>query len=123
MRMADGRARVLLFTSPVDPRGLDRFLRRARRGFGRLTLTPVVPTDGRFPVEEVLSPRQIDVLRELATGRSTKEIASKMGISAKTVESHRSALSRKLGIRHLPGFVRYALRTGVLSPEWMLRSD
>jgi len=121
--MEAGKTRVLLFTSPVDAAEFDRFLRRVRRDFRGLTLTPVVPSRRTPRVEQLLSPRQIEVLREFAAGRSTKEIALRMGISPKTVEAHRWAFSHKLRIWQLPGFVRYALRMGVLPPEWLLRSD
>lgn len=62
-----------------------------------------------------LTPRQREVLRLLAEGRTTKEIGRALGISEKTVETHRSQLMQRLGIFDLPGLVRYALRTGLVS--------
>lgn len=66
-----------------------------------------------------LTPRQVEVMQLLITGLSTRETAGRLGISNKTVETHRSALMRRLGIPHLPGLVRYALRIGMapLGPE------
>lgn len=59
---------------------------------------------------QVLSPRQREVLRQLALGRSIKEIAFELELSAKTVETHRAQLMQRLGIRDLAGLVVYALR-------------
>lgn len=63
-----------------------------------------------------LSPRQTDVLRLIASGRSTKEIAVELAISAKTVETHRSLLMEKLGIHDTAGLVRFAIRQGLIVP-------
>lgn len=64
-----------------------------------------------------LSPRQTEVLKLLAAGNSTKEIAHLLGLSPKTVESHRTQIQERLGIRDLAGLVRYAMRTGIAPPE------
>jgi DNA-binding NarL/FixJ family response regulator len=50
----------------------------------------------------------------LAEGCTVKEIGRRLGISEKTVETHRSQLMERLGIFDLPGLVRYALRTGLV---------
>jgi len=63
-----------------------------------------------------LSERERDVLRLLAAGQRTKEIAELLGISAKTVETYRSRLMLKLGIDNLPGLVKFAIRAGILPP-------
>ncbi len=60
-----------------------------------------------------LSLRERQVLQLIAEGNSTKDIAAQLGISAKTVESHRSKLMRKLDIHDTAGLVRYAIRRGV----------
>lgn len=64
-----------------------------------------------------LTPRQMEVLKLLAEGHSTKEIAFELGLSAKTVESHRAQIQERLGIRDLAGLIRYAMRTGLTPPE------
>jgi DNA-binding NarL/FixJ family response regulator len=64
-----------------------------------------------------LTPRQREVLRLVVQGRTTKEIAHALGISAKTVEVHRAQLTDRLGIHDVPGLVRYAMRTGLITPE------
>ena len=63
-----------------------------------------------------LSERERDVLRLLAEGRRTKEIAELLGISPKTVETYRSRVMTKLGIDGLPGLVKFAIRAGLVSP-------
>ena len=64
-----------------------------------------------------LTPRQREVLKLLAEGCATKEIAYRLGLSAKTVESHRAQIQARLGIRDLAGLIRYAMRTGLTPPE------
>ncbi|MFN2371804.1 MAG: response regulator [Candidatus Krumholzibacteriia bacterium] len=63
----------------------------------------------------VLSAREREVLQLLAEGLSTKEIAGRLTLSAKTVESHRKAIMDKLEIRSVAELTRYAIREG-LSP-------
>jgi two-component system, NarL family, response regulator NreC len=63
--------------------------------------------------DDGLSVRERQVLQLIAEGTSTKDIAVQLGISAKTVESHRSKLMRKLDIHDTAGLVRYAIRRGV----------
>jgi two-component system response regulator NreC len=63
---------------------------------------------------EVLSERELEVLRLVALGHTNGEIAKQMFISARTVESHRANLQRKLGISGRPELVRYALERGVI---------
>ena len=64
------------------------------------------------PVE--LTPRQREVLTLIAEGYSTKDIARTLGISVKTVETHRAQLMERLGIHDVASLVRYAIRTGIV---------
>ena len=59
-----------------------------------------------------LSPRQREVLSLIAQGLSTKEIARRLGISGKTVETHRTQLMARLDIHEIAGLVRYAIKAG-----------
>ena len=61
-----------------------------------------------------LSLREREVLRHIAEGLSAKEIASRLNISTKTVEAHRTSLMRKLGVRKATELVRYAVRHGLI---------
>lgn len=62
-----------------------------------------------------LSPRQREVLQLVAEGHSTKEIARRLDLSVKTVDTHRSQLMKQLDIHEVAGLVRYALRVGLVS--------
>jgi DNA-binding NarL/FixJ family response regulator len=61
-----------------------------------------------------LTPRQREVLVLVAEGNSSKRIASKLGISIKTVEMHRRQIMDALGIHDIAGLTRYAIRTGIV---------
>ena len=64
-----------------------------------------------------LTSREMGVLRLLAEGRTNQEVADQLGISIKTVESHRSRLYQKLEARSRADLVRYALNSGLLSAD------
>lgn len=64
-----------------------------------------------------LTSRQREILQLIAEGNSTKEIAEKLILSVKTIESHRIQLMERLGIHDIAGLVRYAIRMGIISPE------
>lgn len=66
---------------------------------------------------EALSPRQREVLRLIAEGRTTKQIAQTLAISVKTVETHRSQLMERLDIHDVAGLVRYAIIVGLIQVE------
>lgn len=66
---------------------------------------------------QLLTARQREILQLIAEGRSTKQIAALLGVSVKTVETHRADLMERLGIHDLAGLVRYALREGLARPE------
>ena len=61
-----------------------------------------------------LTPRQREVLKLIAEGHSTKNIAGKLNISVKTVESHRAKLTERLGIRDVASLVRFAIKMGLI---------
>jgi DNA-binding NarL/FixJ family response regulator len=66
---------------------------------------------------ERLSPREREVLRQIADGATNKEIAQALGISVRTVETHRDSLMKKVGIKTVAGLTRLALRSGLISDE------
>lgn len=68
----------------------------------------------RAPLRK-LSQRQHEVLSLLAHGSSTREIAGKLNVSVKTIETHRAQVMRRLGIRDVAGLVRFAIRVGLVS--------
>lgn len=65
---------------------------------------------------DALTTREREVLQLIAEGKSTKQIGSLLGISAKTAETHRSRLMDKLEIRDTASLVRYAIRKGLTAP-------
>jgi DNA-binding NarL/FixJ family response regulator len=68
------------------------------------------------PIDQ-LTARQREVLQLIAEGKNTKEIAGTLDISVKTVEAHRLQLMARLNIHDVPGLVRYAVRSGLVSAE------
>jgi DNA-binding NarL/FixJ family response regulator len=69
-------------------------------------------TDGFF---DGLTGRQREVLQLIAEGRSSKEIAGRLGIGVRTVDVHRTQLMESLDIHDVAGLVRYAIRKGMVS--------
>jgi DNA-binding NarL/FixJ family response regulator len=61
-----------------------------------------------------LTPRQVEVLWLLADGHSTSEIARRLSLSIKTIETHRMALMDRLGIHNLAGLIRFAIVVGLV---------
>lgn len=72
---------------------------------------------GETAARPVLTARQEEVLRLLALGRSVREIAADLQISAKTVETYRAQIMARLNLHDLASLVRYAIRTGLVSAE------
>ena len=72
-------------------------------------------SDGMEPFT-LLTSRQREILQLIAEGATTKEIAQKLGVSVKTVETHRTQLMQRLDIHDLAGLVRYAIRLGITIP-------
>jgi two-component system response regulator NreC len=69
-------------------------------------------------LQEVAAPltaREVEVLRLVASGFSSAQIAAQMDLSSRTVEGHRARVMAKLGIHDLPGLVRYAIREGLVA--------
>lgn len=64
--------------------------------------------------DDPLTAREHQVLQLVAEGRTTKEIATLLGISVKTAESHRGHIMEKLEVHDTAGLVRYAIRKGVI---------
>lgn len=87
---------------PLSDRALEAYLRQAESG---------APDR-----QGALTPREREVLQLVAEGYTSAQIAEQLFISPRTVETHRSNLMRKLGLRTPADVVRYAVRNGVL-PE------
>ncbi|MBI4277581.1 MAG: response regulator transcription factor [Armatimonadetes bacterium] len=71
---------------------------------------------GSSPLDR-LTPRQREVLQLIAEGHSTRDIAKRLHLSVKTVETHRAQLMERLDIRDVAGLVRYAIQMGLVTPH------
>ncbi|MDW8343702.1 MAG: response regulator transcription factor [Verrucomicrobiae bacterium] len=91
------RAGKPYFAGPVARTVLDGFLKAERSA-------------------ETLTTREREIIQLVAEGQSNKDIARRLGISVKTVETHRAALMRKLGLRDVTDVVRYAVRNRIIEP-------
>lgn len=89
--------------APLTPTLTEGVLRAMRKSGG----------DGRGAID-VLTAREIQVLRLFASGRSTREVAASLGISPKTVETHRVRIYEKLGAKGVVDLTRIAVRSGLV---------
>ncbi len=91
-------------------------VRAAARGEQYISPRVAVRLDAlnRSITEDQLSSREVEVLRLIALGHTSVEIAGKLHISPRTVESHRARIHSKLGLTTRAELVRYALRRGLL---------
>jgi DNA-binding NarL/FixJ family response regulator len=64
-----------------------------------------------------LTAREREALQLVAEGFTNQEIADQLGLSVKTVQTHRAAVMEKLGLRDVTHLVRYAVRRGLVDPE------
>lgn len=119
---AEGRAvesgATGVLTRGSSARDLERLIRTVREGRpAGPTSATAEPARGRRPKSArgtrgstPLTPRQLEVLKLLSEGSGVKKIARILGISPKTVETHRAQVMERLHIYDLVGLVRYALR-------------
>jgi DNA-binding NarL/FixJ family response regulator len=85
-----------------------------KRVVAAFTQGNAIPTEGPLAL---LTPRQREVLQLVAEGHSNKEIASRLNVALKTVETHRTELMERLGIHGVASLVRYAIQVGLVRPE------
>jgi DNA-binding NarL/FixJ family response regulator len=81
-------------------------------GISQIVVTAYL--NGSEPGEDPLTAREREVLQLVAEGKTTKEVADVLGLSAKTAESYRGRLMQKLEIHETAGLVRYAIRQGLI---------
>jgi len=87
----------------------------------RVALSQLVRGKGRGPEPSALSNREREVLTSIAEGLSNKEIACRLNIGTRTVETHRERLMRKLNIHSIAGLTRFAVAKGMIAmPELAL---
>ena len=142
MRESAPHTEQVLLTTDVDDRSVLEALRAGVKGYvlksqaavdlfqairevarGGVYLSPAVSgvlvqawqQNTELPPDPLTS-RTREVLRLVAEGQTTKEIAQTLGLSVKTAESHRTRIMSRLGIHHTAGLVRYAIRHGLIQP-------
>ncbi len=91
--------RRTFFTSRVAQMMLDGYLR---------------PPDVNGACDQVLTPREREVIQLVAEGKSTKEVAASLSLSVKTAETHRTNLMRKLDLHSVAALTLYAVRNGIV---------
>jgi DNA-binding NarL/FixJ family response regulator len=112
----------IVVSGTLDERRLIASLRAGAEDYipksdlGRLPAVIQAALGVRRPLEK-LSPRQREVLQLLAEGFATRDVARRLKLSVKTVETHRAEVMRRLGIHDLARLVRYAIRVGLVSLE------
>ncbi|MBC7173994.1 MAG: response regulator transcription factor [Polyangiaceae bacterium] len=140
VRRRTPRARVLVLTAHPNPDVVHAALREGAHGivmkgaplhelrtavdrvmgggvYHCATTSELVHELVRTPAgKEPLSARQRQILRRVAAGASTKQIAAELGLSEKTVSNHRSAIMQRLGIHDVAGLTRYAIGKGIVEP-------
>lgn len=132
------RTRCVILSSRQDRKTVLEALRAGAQGFllrsssgenlldcldrvldGGIYVSPGVDLQNLFPADrrgvpddpmDSLSPREFQVFSLLVEGVRPKEIAARLGVSPKTVDTYRVQLMRKLGIHDVPGLVKYALQ-------------
>jgi DNA-binding NarL/FixJ family response regulator len=80
------------------------------------TVVEAVADSTEPPGPIALTSREREVVQLLAEGKSNKEVADRLGISARTAEGHRGEIMRKLKLGSLAALIRYAIRNGIVQP-------
>jgi DNA-binding NarL/FixJ family response regulator len=79
-------------------------------------IAKVLMSAGEPEAEQVLTDRQTQILKMLASGQTSKEIGFALGLSPKTVDVHRSRIMERLGLRDVASLTMYAVRKGLVRP-------
>jgi DNA-binding NarL/FixJ family response regulator len=93
------------FTSKVAEMILDGYLKKAKN-----------PTETEPVASRITSARQREILKLLAEGKTSKEVAVALGMRVKTVDTHRSNMMKRLNCHSRGELVRYALRNQIINP-------
>ena len=94
-----------------------RAVHAGQRFLGPSVADVVISDDGAVDPVERLSVREREILQLLAEGHTGAVIAQRLSLSQKTVETYRARVVEKLGIRDLPGLVRFAIQRGIVTLE------
>jgi len=110
----DAGARGYILKSALD---LDLAAAVRRVAAGEIVMAPgVVPPDGLSGERDRLTPRELEVLKLICDGLSTRAIAAKLGLSVNTVAVHRANIMNALGVHKTAELVVYAIQQGLVHP-------
>jgi DNA-binding NarL/FixJ family response regulator len=79
-------------------------------------MSPGKDAPPEYGLAEALTPREIEVLKLIADGHSTKGIAERLGVRFKTAACHRSRILAKVGVHESVSLLRWALKNGIIKP-------
>jgi DNA-binding NarL/FixJ family response regulator len=141
LHMADLAVRVLVLSLHDDPQYVGRAVREGAHGYllkdcavqdlplavravmegrpffsprAQEALTQALRNGQRLDPVDLLSPRELEVLKRVAAGMSSKEIGSALNISPRTVETHRASMMRKLDLHSVAELTRFAIEKGII---------
>ena len=141
LHMADLPVRVLVLSLHDDPQYVGRAVREGAHGYllkdcavqdlplavravmegrpffsprAQEALTQALRNGQRLDPVDLLSPRELEVLKRVAAGMSSKEIGSALNISPRTVETHRASMMRKLDLHSVAELTRFAVEKGII---------
>lgn len=97
------------FEKPFDAETVVLRIRESIASFAAQAAARQSPDEAQFPGYELLTPRERDVLKEIAGGASNKEAGRTLGISPRTIEVHRARVMEKLGAKNAADLVRIVL--------------
>jgi DNA-binding NarL/FixJ family response regulator len=141
LHMADLAVRVLVLSLHDDPQYVGRAVREGAHGYllkdcavqdlplavravmqgrpffsprAQEALTQALRNGQRLDPMDLLSPRELEVLKRVAGGMSSKEIGAELNISPRTVETHRASMMRKLDLHSVAELTRFAIEKGII---------
>jgi DNA-binding NarL/FixJ family response regulator len=141
LHMADLAVRVLVLSLHDDPQYVGRAVREGAHGYllkdcavqdlpvavravmqgrpffsprAQEALTQALRNGQRLDPMDLLSPRELEVLKRVAGGLSSKEIGAALNISPRTVETHRASMMRKLDLHSVAELTRFAMEKGII---------
>ena len=113
--VATGASGYLLKQAPKGELALAVLsVQREGRYFSPMISSKLLGSEGKGS-DELLTPRQKEILKLVALGMSSRQIGAELGLSSKTVDVHRSRIMDRLEIREVAGLTRYAIQKGLLS--------
>ena len=135
------KAKVLILTVHKNPEYVRRMIHCGARGYvlkdasgeelaraiklvagGRIYFSPEVSREAidcffKRAEHAALSEREVEILKLVARGCSSKEIAPRLNITCRTVETHRERIMTKLGVHNIAGLTRFAISAGLIDVE------